>query len=728
MGGVALPSEHQLLIFWLELLALLAVARALGGLLRRIGQPAVIGELAAGLVLGPSVLGAFAPDAQQWLFPADPVQRSLLAGPAWIGVFLLLVLTGLETDLALVRRLGRGVAYVATGSLLIPLFAGIDLGFYLPDAFVPETAPRGIFALFLGTAFGISALPVISKILSDLDLMRRNVAQMLIAAAMADDVVGWVLLGVVAGLAQSGSLEAGALAVRLGGLALFLVLAFTLGQRAVDATLRSVRVRGGGLSGSLTTVLLVAVFAGALTHALGLEAIFGAFIAGIVLGRSRFHDTEVFAHLDGVTRAFFAPLFFATAGLRVDLALLADPEILAWGLLVIAAATATKFAGAWLGGRLAGLPRREALALGAGLNARGAVQIAVAAVGLSLGVLNAHSYTVVVLMAITTSMMAPPALRALLRGWAGSEEERERLARERLLGGNVLVRPSRLLLPSHGGPNSVLAARIVDLAWPEGVEATVLAAGRDVPAEDVARVRAAFSGRPLVYEHAPGKEPIPAIIERAGLGYGAIAVGATDTRIAGALVSPMVDELLAASPLPVIMVRRGARIDPVAPLAFRSILVPAVGTRPGRAAQEMAYSIARRLDVPVLIAHVVTFPTLGQELSYARAAGSPGGERSEQAEVADRVVEEARQLASEMGVRAVPVIRTAVSAPEAILALARERGVDLLVLAANLRQLTGRPFLGHGVEYLLQESESTVVVVSLPPGWGGPPRGARGAA
>jgi len=189
----------------------------------------------------------------------------------------------------------------------------------------------------------------------------------------------------------------------------------------------------------------------------------------------------------------------------------------------------------------------------------------------------------------------------------------------------------------------------------------------------------------------------------------------------------MVDELLAACPLPVIMVRRGARIDPMAPLAFRRILVPAVGTRPGRAAQEMAFAFARRLDVPVLIAHVVTLPTLDQ-LAYLRADGGPEGERIEQAEVAERVVEEARKLADEMGVRSVPLIRTAVSAPEGILALARERRVDLLVLAASVRELTGRPFLGHGVEHLLQESESTVVVVTVPPGWGGPPRGARGAA
>jgi nucleotide-binding universal stress UspA family protein len=245
----------------------------------------------------------------------------------------------------------------------------------------------------------------------------------------------------------------------------------------------------------------------------------------------------------------------------------------------------------------------------------------------------------------------------------------------------------------------------------------------------VARVRAAFTARPLVYEQAPTEEPLAAILERAKLGYGAIALGATDTRIAGTLVSPVVDALLAASPLPVIMVRRGAGADPMAPPAFRRILVPAVGTLPGRAAQEMAYSVARSLGAQVWIAHVVTLPSLGQTLAYASEGDEPRSrELRERAEVAERVVEEARTLAHDMGVRAEPLIRTAVSAPETILALARERDIDLLVLAANRRQLTGRPFLGHGVEFLLRESPTAVVVVSVPPGWGGSAGTPRAAA
>jgi Kef-type K+ transport system membrane component KefB/nucleotide-binding universal stress UspA family protein len=718
------PGEHHLLIFWLQLLLLVAAARGLGSLLRRFGQPAVVGELGAGLLLGPSVLGHFAPEIQRALFPDDPVQQSLLGGLAWLGVFLLLILTGLEIDLGLIRRLRRATSAVAAGSLVVPLFAGIALGYGLPPGFVGEHASRGIFALFLGTALGISALPVVARILLDLDLMRRNFAQVLLASAMANDVFGWILLGVVAGLAQSGSLDGGQLALRLLGLAAFLVLAFTVGQRAVDGLLRRARRSSSGLRAGLTWVLLAALFAGALTHAIGLEAVLGAFVAGVVLGRSRYHDPEVVTQLDGITRTFFAPLFFATAGLRVDLGLLAEPAMLGWGLLVVAVASASKLVGAFAGARVAGLAEREGLALGVGLNARGAVEIVVAAVGLSLGVLNAPSYALVVLMAMATSMMAPPLLRLILRDWVGGEEERARLAQERLVGGNVLLRAGRVLLPTHGGPNSVLAARIVDLAWPEGVEVTVLSAGRDVPAEDVARVRAVFSSRPMSYQHEATREPLAAILEHARLGHDSIALGATDERIAGSLVSPVVDELLAASPLPAVMVRRGGAVDPMAPPGFRRVLVPAVGTRRGRAAQEVAYGVARRLGARVLLAHVVTHPSVAQEVAYARAAGIAGG-APPRAAIAERVVDEASALAAEMGVRVEPVIRTGVSAPEAILGLVREHAVDLVVLTATLRQLTGRPFLGHGVEYLLEQSQTTVVVVTLPPGWAGGSR-ARG--
>jgi Kef-type K+ transport system membrane component KefB len=699
-------TEHQILIFWVQLLVLLAAARGLGELMRRIGQPPVLGELTAGLLLGPSVLGHLAPELSAWLFPPDPVQKAALAAVAWLGVLLLLVVTGFETDLGLVRRLARRTAPVMLGSLLLPAATGIGVGLSLPQAFVGERADRLIFALFMATALGISALPVIASVLSQLGLMRRSIAQMTLAAATLDDIAGWMLLGIVAGLAQSGSVDIERLLITVVGLGIFMVGALTVGQRVVDALLRWAREQRSGPGGAFTITVLVALFAGVITHSMGLEAVFGAFIAGTVLGRSKFQEESTFNALERVSGSLLSPIFFATAGLRVDLGLLANPEVAIWGVIVLIAASLSKFTGAYLGGWFAGLPPRERFALGAGLNARGAVEIVVATVGLSLGVLNGSSYAIVVLLAMATSMAAPILLRLSLRNWEGSPEERDRLERERLLGGNVLVRPMRVLLPSHGGPNSVLAARIVDLTWPREAEVTILSAGGDVPREDLARVRAAFANRSVVHEHDSASQPLEAILKHSALGYGAIAVGATDLRVAGRLVSPVIDDLLGASPLPVVMVRAGAREDLSQPPRYRRILVPAIGTAPGRAALEMACNVARRTGAELLLAHVVTSPpraTLGGEVPRS--------------EVVEQVVASARAYAAELNVNAEPIIRAGLSAAEELLALVRERQVDLLVVAANLRQLSGMPFLGHGVEDLLEEAECTTVVVTAPPGW-----------
>jgi Kef-type K+ transport system membrane component KefB/nucleotide-binding universal stress UspA family protein len=712
-----LLSEHQILIFWAQLLALLLVARGLGAWMRHMGQPAVVGELAAGLLLGPSVFGRLAPDAFAWLFPDDVVQTGLRTAVAWLGVLFLMVATGFETDLGLVRRLGRATTRVAFGSLALPAMFGALVGFAMPEAFLGEHANRAVFALLMTTALSISALPVIAAVLSQLGLMRRSIAQVMVASAMMNDVVGWVLLGIVAGLAQSGSVQIGPLLVTLGGLAAFAVFAYTLGQRGVDLALRRARAAQAGPTGALTITLLVSLAAGCATQALGLEAVLGAFIAGTILGRSKFQDDETFVILERVTGSLLAPIFFASAGLRVDLGLLADPEVALWGAIVLAAASLSKFAGAYLGGWLARLHVRERLALGAGLNARGAVEIVIATVGLSLGVLNDSSYAVIVLMAMATTMAAPPILRHTLHGWAGSEEERERLERESLLDGNVLVRQKRVLLPSHGGPNSVLAARIVDLTWPPDVEVTLLSAGSDVPADDLERVRSVFTNRPLAHEHEAKKAPLDAILKHAALGCGAIAVGATDLHVAGRLISPVIDDLLGASPLPVVMVRRGAGEDLTRLPSYRQILVPATGTEPGRAAQELAFSVARRTGAAVLIAHVVTSPPAGRRATYPFWRSLPLEADPQRAQVAERLVDDAYSRASRMGVRAEAVIRVGASASEEILALARERNVDLLVVAASLRQLSGRPFLGHGVEHLLEQVTATVVVVTAPPGW-----------
>lgn len=704
-------TEHQLLVFWCQLLALLLTARALGALARRLGQPSIVGELAAGILLGPSVLGALAPGVAAWLFPPDPVLNGLMAGIGWIGIFLLLILTGVETDLGLVRVLGRAAAWTSLGSLVVPLVTGFGLGMAMPDRFLGET-DRGTFALFVATALVVSSLPVVATVLSQLGLMRRDFGQLTLASGMVNDVAGALLLGVLGGLAHGGDGVLATLARTLGGFVVLVGFAFLVGQRLIDLLLRRGRQRSGSVMSALAVSIIAALVATAAFQAFGIEGVIGAFLVGVLLGRSRYQMAEAFDHVEAITASVFAPIFFARAGLQVHLDRLADPTILAWTVVVVLAATASKLVGAYVGARRAGLTSREGLALGVGLNARGALGVVVATVGLTLGILGPGPYTIVVVMAIVTSVMAPLLLPPIARHAPPAPPEQARLERERRLSGNVLVRPQRVLLPSAGGPNSMLAARILDLAWPTEVEATVLSIGDEHQREEVARVRGVFEGRTVEHEHVGPGEPLPTILEHTKLGYGAVAIGATDRQRSGRLVSPLVDALLSSCSLPLVLVRRGTRGEPEVG-RFRRLVVPVVGTSTGRAALEVAYGIAARVEAEVILAHVVA----GSGSAFWPWRREAHGPRTEAAE---RVLHEAEALAAESGVHATPHIRRGTSIPDELLTLIQEADADLVVLTASVRQVSGRPFLGHTVEELLARADCTLVVVATPPGWSRP--------
>src|SRR4051812_9103124 len=328
----------MMLVFWADLVVLAVTARLLGALMRRFGQPSVVGELCAGLLLGPSLLGKALPGVERWLFPGTLAQSGLILVVATVGIVMMLIYTGFETDLALIRRLGRAVALVAGFSVVLPLALGLGTGTLLPDSFVAERG-RGLFMLFIGAALAISSLPVIAKILSEMQLTRRNFGQVILAAGMANDVVGWLLLGALAGAARSGAFHPGHLAVTVVAMLAVLVGMLTVGQRGVDLLLRWARSKDRGPGAAFTVTLLVGFAAGAVTQAIGVEAVLGAFVAGIALGRSKFQDARVVEHLESATMTVFAPVFFATAGLRVDLGALSSLSMVGWTLVVIAVAS-----------------------------------------------------------------------------------------------------------------------------------------------------------------------------------------------------------------------------------------------------------------------------------------------------------------------------------------------------------------------------------------------------
>lgn len=411
-----------LLVFLLQLSILLGTAILLGRLAVRLGLPQLAGELCAGVLLGPSLLGHFAPGLTGRIFPAAHFE--MLDGVGQLGMLLLVGVTGMSLDVGLLRRQSTRAAAVSVPSLVIPLVLGVGLGLLLPAALRPEGSNGTIFALYLGVALCVSALPVIAKILADFGFLHRDLGQLTIISAGVDDVAGWLLLSVVTALATTGA-DPATVAITVGLLlATLLAAAFVLRPLA-RLTLRTVaRAEEPGYTVAVVAAMVLLCAAG--TQALKMEALLGAFLCGIVISSTGLVQPHHLSALRTVVLGVLAPLFFATAGLRIDLTVLGQPAVALSAAAVVAVAVIGKFAGAYFGASLIRMDRWSATALGAGLNARGVVQIVVAAVGLNAGVLNTAGYTVIVLVAVTTSLMAPPLLRMALGRIETTPAERER--------------------------------------------------------------------------------------------------------------------------------------------------------------------------------------------------------------------------------------------------------------------------------------------------------------
>ncbi len=704
-------DHHELLVFWAQLLIIYTTARLLGAGARRLGLPSVVGELTAGVVLGPSLFGAVWEGGFEWFLPDSEVQSAMLLSVGWFSAAFLLVVAGFETDLSLIQRLGRAAALVTLGSLVVPLAGGLVVGSQIPETFYGDEATRLVFTLFIGVSVAVSALAVVAKILGDLNLMRRDVGQITVAVGMANDLVGWVILGVIAGLAAGEASVVGVL-LTIAGLAAFLIASLTIGQRAVDTSLRYIRRDGANIQGSLTVMIGAMLAFGVITQWLGVEAVLGAFVAGVVLARSRYRQVESQHIIEDLTSVIFAPLFFATAGLRLDLGLLRG-EALVWGGLLLAVALGLKFIGSFLGARAAGLTVREGMVLGAGLNARGALEIIIATVGLSLGVFNETSFTMIVMIPLVTSLFASVGVRMLSKDLAGSTAERERLAQEEAMEKNLIVRNGRLLLPSKGEPSSIVAAQVAHLVWPESIPATVLGILDGDVAPDLEPIENVLYGREVDLQSATTEAVAEQMIAESKLGYGAMVVGVDEGGTDGSFVSHLVDEILAELHIPIVLVRGARNQHGRLPGIFARALVPVVGSQSSRAAQELAGNMSNRLGTELLLSHIVYSPDEGGRggILYRSRAST---QEQDGADVANRVLEQAARHAQELRANYRTEVRFSVSAGEEILRQAVQSDSDLIVLGAELRRLEGRPFLGQNVEYVLRNATQTVVVAIIP--------------
>lgn len=718
-GSSAAPlSEHEVLVFLVQLALLVGVARIFGWLMKSVGQPAVVGELLAGVVLGPTLFGRVAPDAFDWVF-GEPTVTSVVFGISWLGVIMLLVVIGFETDLGIIAKFRNAALSVSAGALLIPLAVAGTLAFFVPESFVgagPDGGgvDRPVFAGFLALALSVSALPVVAKILQDMGYLRRNFGQVTLAAGMTMDAVGWLILAALSGIALDG-FQPDKLGISFGGLIVFLILAFTVIRWFIDRLFRYVMSRGSSVTAALSITIVAALIGGAITQALHIEAILGAYIVGIIVAGLRHQLPQVRSILETMTSALLAPVFFAFSGLRVDIGLLDTSTVVIWTVVLIVAAIAAKIVGTVAGGFFAGVRGREALALGSGLSALGAMGVVVAIIGLNLGVVSETGYTVMVLAAVTTSIVAPQLLKLVVRGWDIPQEEAQRLNEEEVKETSEILRSRRVLIPTRGGSNSVFAARLVKSVFPDA-EMTVLVVDLVKPGlfRRLARRIEGEPGDPQdVLDQLPeartirrlARDPAAAIAKEAALGYDLVVLGATET--GEGTFSSVIDRVLAKVEVPSIVVRMPEERQVGDSLPSR-VLVPVGASRSTRAAEEFAYSLAKAANGRAFALHVVNRPE-GQGVIREDAAVE------DSIQAGQELVAEAASFGDRLGVSVETGVRVAPNAEEEIVAFGNSGAFDLLVIGASTRSLTNRPFYGHRVSFMLAQSELPVAVVSLPP-------------
>lgn len=710
-------STHSVFLLLVELALLIGVTRIGAEIFKRLGLPAVVGELGAGIALGPSVFGRFWPDTFAFLFPRSGDQFRLLDVVGTLGMTFLLLLTGLETDVKLVRNLGRAALLTSAVGMVLPFGLGFALGTFMPDVYLADPRHRTLFSLFLATTMSISAMPVIAKILVDLDLTKRNIGLVILSAGVVDDTAGWLILSLIAGSATHGSVRVGALGLTILYLIVFLAAAlFVMGpvlRFLVRVTVERFRVADSDLALIIVTTLVCA----AITERIGIHAVFGAFVAGLVLHQVPRLKKETVARLESFVMTVLAPVFFGIVGLKVDLGALSGGRMF---LLVLAVACLGKLIGCALGAVWGGLRFWEAASLAVAMNARGAMGIVAATIGLGLGILGTEMFSIIVMMAIVTSFMAPIGLRLTMPRVRMTADEHKRITAAATKG---LIDPEavRVMVPTGGGPNALVVGPIafglahrsstpVEIFWVDAKAPWWALLGRvfgRLPDRD----RDADTLLAVLKKQSPGstvpelKKVVAANVARAICDEAA--VSGTDLIVlgsnrAGDVGGPLIEQVVEHAPCHVAIVRG---MEPRA--AYLKIFVPVDGSVASRLAVELAHRYAEASGAELTLA--LQTERRPQAIAYADASGLrpvPEAAATAESELARiSVVFRASTVKRNILSMAYDPLSSAVSLE------AQTGNYDLVVLGAENRAIQHRLFFGYDNERLIRATQVPVIVV-----------------
>ena len=410
--------HHPLSILLIQIIAVLLMVRLFGFLFKHIGQPGVIGEIVAGIVLGPSVLGYFFPDVFQALFPPESLTNLELLSQ--VGLVLFMFVIGMELDFSVLKNKINETLVISHAGILVPFFLGIVASYWIYEEYAAAQTAFLPFALFIGISMSITAFPVLARIIQERNMTKTSLGTLAIASAANDDVTAWCLLAVVIAIAKAGTFASALYAIGLT--ALYIIIMFMV-VRPFLKKVGEVYANQEVINKTFVAlILLILIISSTLTEIIGIHALFGAFMAGVVMPPSIGFRKVMMEKVEDIALVFFLPLFFAFTGLRTEIGLINSPAL--WGvcLLLITVAVAGKLGGCAVAARLVGESWKDSFTIGMLMNTRGLMELVALNIGYEMGVLPPSIFVILVIMALVTTFMTTPLLHLVERIFARREE------------------------------------------------------------------------------------------------------------------------------------------------------------------------------------------------------------------------------------------------------------------------------------------------------------------
>lgn len=409
--------QHPLALLLFQIITIVVVARIFGWIFRKIGQPSVIGEIIAGIVLGPSLFGLYFPDMKEALFPSDSLGNLQLLSQ--VGLILFMFVIGMELDLKVLKNKANEAVVISHASIIIPFALGIGLSYYIYPNFVPQhidsvtkalvyDIPFLSFSLFMGIAMSITAFPVLARIVQERGIHKTRLGTIVITCAAADDITAWCILAVVIAIVKAGSFVSSLYVI---GLAILYVILMLLVVKPFLKRIGDLYAKKDNIKKSVVAIfLLTLIVSSYLTEIIGIHALFGAFMMGAIMPDiSKFRNIFI-EKVEDVSVILLLPLFFVFTGLRTEIGLINDPYLWKITGFIILVAVVGKFFGSALAAKFVGQNWRDSFTIGALMNTRGLMELIVLNIGLELGVLTPKVFTMMVIMALVTTFMTGPAL------------------------------------------------------------------------------------------------------------------------------------------------------------------------------------------------------------------------------------------------------------------------------------------------------------------------------